>query len=250
MNRRVGRKVGGTLVQGLLYENQLSAVAELDGAGNLVAQYVYGTKSNVPDVKTDGSGTYRILSDHLGSPRLVVNTADGTVVERMDFDEWGNVTADSSPDATPFGFAGGLYDQTTGAMRFGARDYDPTSGRWMNKDPIRFGGGQANIYEYSHDEPVNNADQSGLDSSNSCSTIRCCNPGDNPTEDNCIKCSDTIFCTYTGPDDGKCQDSSYITCTYECDDGSTGVPKRQNVDACRRQPSVDASKTCHKNVVK
>ena len=45
-------------------------------SGNLVAQYVYGTKANVPDVKTDGAGTYRIMSDHLGSPRLVVNTAD------------------------------------------------------------------------------------------------------------------------------------------------------------------------------
>ena len=161
MNRRVGRKVGGTLVQGLLYQNHLNAVAVLDGAGNLVAQYAYGTKGNVPDVKTDGTGSYRILSDHVGSPRLVVNTADGTVVERTDFDEWGNVTADNAPGTTPFGFAGGLYEASTGLVRFGARDYEAASGRWTSKDPIRFNGGQPNIYVYIGDDPINTVDANG-----------------------------------------------------------------------------------------
>ena len=163
MNRRIGRKVGGTLVQGLLYQNQLNAVAELDGAGNLVAQYVYGTKSNAPDVKTNGTGTYRIISDHLGSPRLIVNTADGTVVERIDFDEWGNVMADTSPGATPFGFAGGLYEASTGLVRFGARDYDSSTGRWVSKDPIRFSGSYINIYLYADADPINIRDLSGRD---------------------------------------------------------------------------------------
>ena len=57
--------------------------------------------------------------------------------------------------------------QTTGLRtRFGARDYDRNLGPVdEHKDPIRFGGGQANIYEYyTNDEPVNNAGfQSGLD---------------------------------------------------------------------------------------
>jgi len=29
----------------------------------------------------------------------------------------------------PFGFAGGLYDRDTNLVRFGARDYDPETGR-------------------------------------------------------------------------------------------------------------------------
>ena len=188
LNRRVGRKVGGTLVQGLLYQNQLSAVAELDGAGNLVAQYVYGTKSNVPDVKTDGSGTYRILSDHLGSPRLVVNTADGTVVERVDFDEWGNVTADASSGTLPFGFAGGLYDRTSKLIRFGERDYEATIGRWVSKDPIRFDGGQANIYVYSNEDPINGRDPNGTDSSSCNEPPADCCPGSPPYPPGCLIC--------------------------------------------------------------
>ncbi|MDQ7002467.1 MAG: RHS repeat protein, partial [Ghiorsea sp.] len=41
-NRRVGKKVNGTLVQGFLYKDQLNPVAELDGAGNVVSRFVYG----------------------------------------------------------------------------------------------------------------------------------------------------------------------------------------------------------------
>ncbi|MFQ5515840.1 MAG: hypothetical protein ACE5FG_15640, partial [Myxococcota bacterium] len=47
-NRRIGKKVDGQLVRGWLYKDQLNPVAELDGSGNLVAEYLYGPKSNVP----------------------------------------------------------------------------------------------------------------------------------------------------------------------------------------------------------
>ncbi|PYN96669.1 MAG: hypothetical protein DMD91_20675, partial [Candidatus Rokuibacteriota bacterium] len=41
-NRRVGKKVNGVFMQGFLYQNQLNPVAELDGAGNVAARFVYG----------------------------------------------------------------------------------------------------------------------------------------------------------------------------------------------------------------
>jgi RHS repeat-associated protein len=58
------------------------------------------------------------------------------------------ITADTNPGFQPFGFAGGLYDVDTGLTRFGARDYDAFTGRWTSKDPIRFAGGDANLYGY------------------------------------------------------------------------------------------------------
>jgi RHS repeat-associated protein len=61
----------------------------------------------------------------------------------------------------PFGFAGGVFDVTTGVVRFGARDYDPAQRRWMQKDPIRFDGGQSNIYVYVNDDPINAGDPEG-----------------------------------------------------------------------------------------
>jgi len=90
-------------------------------------------------------------------------------VQRLDFDEFGRVLADSNPGFQPFGFAGGLYDPDTGLVRFGARDYDAESGRWTSKDPIRFKGGDLNLYGYVIGDPVNWTDPYGF-SANGCGT--------------------------------------------------------------------------------
>ncbi len=161
-SRRIGKKVNGVLVQGFLYRDQLKPAAELDGSGQIVARFVYGTRSNVPDYMVKGGRTYRILADHLGSPRLVVDTVTGEIAQRMDYDEFGNVILDTNPRFQPFGFAGGLYDSHTGLVRFGARDYDPHTGRWTAKDPLGFHGGDADLYAYVMGDPVNRVDPSGL----------------------------------------------------------------------------------------
>ncbi len=160
-NRRVGKKVDGVLVQGFLYQDQLNPVAELDGEGNVVSRFVYGTRDNVPDYMTKGGSIYRIIADRLGSPRLVVDVATGTVVQEMSFGAWGEVLGDTNPGFQPFGFAGGLYDLDTRLVRFGARDYGPEAGRWFSKDPIRFASADSNLYRYVFGDPVNTVDPSG-----------------------------------------------------------------------------------------
>ena len=160
-NRRVGKKVNGTLVQGFLYKDDLNPIAELDDNNQIVSVFVYGTRPNVPDYMIREGVTYRILSDHLGSPRLVVNVATGEVVARMDYDAFGNILQDTNPGFQPFGFAGGLYDPDTGLTRFGVRDYDAQVGRWMAKDPSLFRGGQPNLYVYAGSDPINNIDLDG-----------------------------------------------------------------------------------------
>ena len=158
------------LVQGFLYQDQLEPVAELDGSGNLVACFAYcGCGKPVPEYMVKGGVTYRIISDHLGSPRLVVDTTTGAVLQRMDYDEFGSVILDTNPGFQPFGFAGGLYDQDTKLVRFGARDYDAETGRWTAKDPIRFQGkdpiacssGDTNLYGYVLNNPINSSDPDG-----------------------------------------------------------------------------------------
>jgi RHS repeat-associated protein len=160
-NRRVGRKVNGVLTKGYLWSSGLRVEAELDGGGNVTARYVYGLKSNVPEWLLKGGERYRIITDHLGSPRLVVNATNGAIAQRMDYDSWGNITSDSNPGFQPFGFAGGLYDQDTKLTRFGARDYDAVTGRWTAKDPIGFQGRDTNLYAYVGHDPVNRKDARG-----------------------------------------------------------------------------------------
>lgn len=154
-NRRVGKKVDGELRQGFVYSGKLTPVAEMDGQGNTISRFVYATKMNVPDYMQKGGETYKIITDHLGSVRLVLDAKTGEVAQRMDYDEFGNVTYDSNPGFQPFGFAGGIYDQDTELTRFGARDYDAEAGRFTAKDPIRFSGGDTNIYGYVVNDPVN-----------------------------------------------------------------------------------------------
>jgi RHS repeat-associated protein len=162
LNRRIGRKVNGVVVKRCLYLDRLRPIAELDGAGNVVITFVYASGSNSPAFMVKGGVAYRIIKDHLGSPRLVVDAATGAVAQRMDFDEYGNVLLDTNPGFQPIGFAGGLYDPDTGLVRFGARDYDAEMGRWTAKDPIRLAGGDTNLYAYVGNDPVNFIDPSGL----------------------------------------------------------------------------------------
>ena len=161
-NNRVGKKVNGVLVAGFLYDGR-DLVAQLDVNNQLVSQFVYGSGGNGPDYMVRGGVTYRIFSDHVGSPRLVVNTSTGQIAQRMDYDEFGNVISDTSPGFQPFGFAGGLYDQHTKFVHFGARDYDASTGRWTAKDPISFSGGDTNLYGYVLNDPVNMVDPAGLE---------------------------------------------------------------------------------------
>jgi RHS repeat-associated protein len=161
-NRRVGKKVDGVLVAGFLYQDALRIVTQLDGSGHVVATFTFGSKPNVPDYMTTSAGVFRIVSDHLGSPRLVIDSATGAVVEELEYDEFGNVLVDSQPGFLPFGFTGGLYDADTGLARFGARDYDPVVGRWTSKDPLLIGGADANLYQYAGADAANRRDLTGL----------------------------------------------------------------------------------------
>jgi RHS repeat-associated protein len=109
-----------------------------------------------------GGTTYRIISNSLGSPRLVIDAMTGAVAQRLDYDVFGNVIQDTNPGFQPFGFGAGLADRHTGLVHFGAREYDPEAGRWTRKDPIGFDGGDGNLYAYVMNDPVNLIDPLGF----------------------------------------------------------------------------------------
>jgi RHS repeat-associated protein len=159
--QRIGKKVNGTLVKGFLYDDQGRPIAELDGNNNIVSQFVYGSDGSTPDYMIRGGRTYQILTDYLGSPRLVVDVATSAVAQRLDYDVWGNVVQDTNPGFQPFGFAGGLFDSATNLVRFGKRDYDPEAGRFTQRDPVGFGSGNSNLYTYAANEPNNLVDPLG-----------------------------------------------------------------------------------------
>lgn len=158
---RAIRKLNNAFTDGFLYQSDIKPTAQLNSNGSVKSYFIYGDHYNSPDLIIKGGVTYRVIHDQLGSPIFVINSSNNTVVQKIVYDVWGKVKSDSSPGFQPFGFAGGLYDVTTGLLRFGARDYDPTTGRWLNKDPIRFKGGW-NFYSYVANDPINFIDVYGL----------------------------------------------------------------------------------------
>jgi RHS repeat-associated protein len=158
-SRRVGKKVNGTLVKGFLYSGA-RLVAELNGAGAVVSRFVYAG-GHVPAFLIKGGAVFRFITDQLGSVRLVVDSSNGTILQRIDYDSFGNIIQDTNPGFQPFGFAGGIYEAETALIHFSRRDYDPTTGRWTTKDPIWFEGGDSNLYLYAGADPVNSYDPVG-----------------------------------------------------------------------------------------
>ena len=158
---RIGKKVDGTLVAGYLYGPDSRLAAQTDGSGAVVASFGYDDAGRLTIVQR-GSTRYQVITDHLGSPLLVIDAASGAVAEAITYDAWGNVTSDTKPGFIPIGFAGGLHDQDTGLVKFGAREYDSRTGRWTGPDPARYAGGDAVLYRYAAGDPVNRTDPTGL----------------------------------------------------------------------------------------
>jgi len=158
---RVGRLVDGQPTHSWIYLDPLHPVAEFDGNGQLISHFIYGTREHVPDVMLRDGKRYRLVTDLVGSVRLVVDVDSGAIAQRIDYDSFGRVVQDTNPGFQPFGFAGGLYDPLTGLVRFGARDYDPQAGRWTAPDPQLFDGGQSNLYSYVDNDPINRLDPTG-----------------------------------------------------------------------------------------
>jgi RHS repeat-associated protein len=159
-DRRIGKLRNGTFEEGFLYGANGRPVARIDATSAVTTRYVYGT-AFAPDYLVQGGETFVLVTDHLGSVRLVVNAATGAIAQRIDYGEFGQITLDTSPGFQPFGYAGGLHDPDTGLVQLGARDYDPRTGRFTTLEPLGFADG-GNRYVYATADPINHIDPTGL----------------------------------------------------------------------------------------
>jgi RHS repeat-associated protein len=160
LGRRIAKKVGGATVEKYLLQGLTRLLAVYDGSDNLLMRFEYAD-GRMPSAMTKQGSTYYLTYDQVGSLRVIAD-GSGNVVKRIDYDSFGNIINDSDPTfEIPFGFAGGLHDRDTGLVRFGYRDYDPDIGRWTAKDPILFAGGDADLYGYCLNDPINLVDPTG-----------------------------------------------------------------------------------------
>ena len=161
LGRRIAKKMNGIVTEKYLWQGLTRLLAVYNADDTLRMRFEYAD-ARMPVAMTKGGATYYLGYDQVGTLKAVAD-ASGNVVKRIEYDTFGNVLSDSNAAfAMPFGFAGGLLDRDTGLVRFGYRDYDPETGRWTAKDPIRFAGGDTDLYGYCLNDPVNNKDDTGL----------------------------------------------------------------------------------------
>jgi RHS repeat-associated protein len=96
-------------------------------------------------------------SDQVGSV-IAQSGATGAVSNKYTYSPFGESALLSG---TTFGCAGQRYDSENGLYYARARHYSPTIGRFMQTDPIGYGGG-LNWNTYVDNDPLNQTDPSGL----------------------------------------------------------------------------------------
>jgi len=162
LNRLVQTDVDGATLSRRIYEDDYRIMAQYSNSGSDLKEFIYATSINSPDYMIFAGSNYRFVKDHLGSPRLIVKSDDGTVVQRLDYTDLGKIIVNTAPSFQPFAFAGGIHEEFTKLVKFGERYYDPEVGRWTRKDPILFNGGDSNLYNYVAGDPINAFDPTGL----------------------------------------------------------------------------------------
>jgi len=112
-----------------------------------------------------GVDIYYIHSDHLSAPRVVTD-AGNNVRWKWDSDPYGVGAPNDNPSgigvfAFHLRFPGQIYFAETGLHYNYFRDYDPSTGRYIQSDPIGPEGG-INTYSYTEGNPVSSSDPYGL----------------------------------------------------------------------------------------
>ncbi|WEH30587.1 RHS repeat-associated core domain-containing protein [Streptomyces sp. AM 3-1-1] len=110
-----------------------------------------------------GKGFSYLINDHQGTALTAVTAGTLLITRRRQLPFGQSRSEDSETIPGTRGFVGGT-DDPTGLVHLGAREYDPTLGRFLSVDPVidETDPAQMNAYSYAHNNPITQADPDGL----------------------------------------------------------------------------------------
>ena len=156
--RRIRKTVNGSTVN-YLY-NGPDILAEYQSWNQANATWTHGPNMDDPLIREDANDARYYHQDGLGSV-VATTDASGNLMAAQLYDAWGKPHATASQgNIAQYGYTGREPDET-GMMYYRARYYDPTTGRFTQRDPIGLQGGM-NLYVYVDNSPLMFSDPMGL----------------------------------------------------------------------------------------
>src|SRR6266446_4502679 len=139
-------------------------------SGSMQDQYVWSPVYIDALIKRDTPSQRMYAEQDVNFNVTALVDTTGTVQERYIYDPFGAVTILASNWTTRSSSNYGWvylhqdtrFDTATGLYVRRERDYSPTLGRWMENDPLGFGGGDTNLYRGVGNNPIDLNDPTGL----------------------------------------------------------------------------------------
>ena len=163
MNNRIAKIEGSNTTKYVLdLRGDMSRVlAETDENGTIQAYYVYGL-GLISRITPDESRHFYHYNNRGNT--IALTDASGDVTDSYTYDEYGKLLESTGSTENPFKFVGryGVMDEGNDLYFMRARFYDAEVGRFLNEDPLGFGGGDWNLHAYVGGNPVIGIDPEGL----------------------------------------------------------------------------------------
>jgi RHS repeat-associated protein len=160
----IGNRVQGrsaTVTRKFYHDTSGRLLADIDVTNNIVTHYLY---AGARLIASGGPGRGYVFHhfNQIGSTLALTNST-GNVVGAFAYDPFGRVVARSGNVSTAMTFVGAYGVIESGGDLFFMRHryYDATTGRFIQRDPIGFAGGQTNLYSYAANNPVSFVDPDG-----------------------------------------------------------------------------------------
>ncbi len=207
--RRVAKNSSGVTTF-YVWDNE-NLISEYNTAGQRTKRYAYIPNRYAALQLEDANGIYQVHTNHLDTPTQLTDSAQ-KIVWQANYQAFGNTNINQDPDANGIAiiynqrFPGQYQDVETNLYYNFYRDYDPSTGRYLQSDPIGLGGG-INVYGYVSGNPLKWIDVLGL---------------------YCVTCT-ANGPTGKAPDTGQNYDGSGRKwCTYNCQRDDNGDQKDVN----------------------
>lgn len=160
-----GRRISKSTVSGIIYYfySDSGLMAEFSESGEIKRLYGYkpnSTWGTSPLFFMENGKTYFQHADFLGLP-FAVTDQSGTLVWRGFYDAYGREMSVVGDVIVPQRFMGQYKDEETGMYYNYHRYYDPSIGRYIQRDPLGFISGQ-NEYLYANANSQSYVDPQGL----------------------------------------------------------------------------------------